>query len=476
MMETTEYLKELSNALEKRRDWIEKTQLDKLKERIRAFYSAYNTFYLFLLKKGLIKEDPFKNEDGIQIGKIYIPKTSPFVEATKLQDISIRLADYDNQLKILADYYPLSINKLDFDQINLIMGLIKYIDWVSLTPDSDYPLTQAVAEIKNQVKLEVNSNLNAPLSLAKLTNFILGCLKVINDFNRERYKYEIRNAVFYNLPQDQAPSLIEVKKRFTAVLPTKPFYAELAEETINEDYSAEGPQLREKVLKSLAVAEEKPKTFVSNRTLLVDGVQIIGTISSLLIIIMEKFDYNRILLEDPEPNFWTQIKRFIDKIMSKPPEPAIYEVEYTIEENSTKSRGSPGVIQVKKEIVYEELRSDLEKRSQNLSSISFQGNALTKIEALPDDELLHFLERAIRGIISLYKILGAVDHYFKKSINDKYRDRIKGIKPELSAMKNAFIKANEKAADYTTLKEAEEVKKWLPRPQEEQELDPGVLI
>ncbi|MDR0562344.1 MAG: hypothetical protein LBG73_06610 [Spirochaetaceae bacterium] len=462
-----EYLEELSNVLEKRRAWIEESQLDKLKERLQAFYSAYNALYLFLIQKGALKEDPYKNESSIEIGKIHIPKTSVFAESTKTQDLSVRLADYDTQLNILANFFPLSLDALDFGKINLVMGLVKYIDWSALTPESDYPVTKAVAEIKRGIMSGKDSSaLNAPASLAKIAIAILGCLKIVNHFNREFYKYELRATLADCLTPENHPTPGEIKKRLAAASPNKTFYNELAEELLKEDYSPQGAHLREEVLRSLRVAEEKHKTQVSNRYLLMDGIQIIGSISSILHTIEEKFDYNKYLLEDPEPSFWVRLQRFIDKMMSKQPKPAVFEVEY--EEPSSKAQTEEAK-PIKKRIVYEEMKADLEKKSRNLAKISFQGAALIKFEALSDEELLNFLERAAKGISNQYKLLIALDSFFKTKVDEKYRGQVKGIKPELSAMKNAYIKATEKSAEYTALKEAEEIRKWLPRPQQEEE-------
>ncbi|MDR0569404.1 MAG: hypothetical protein LBG87_09400 [Spirochaetaceae bacterium] len=471
MMETSEYLKELANALERRREWIEESQLNKLKDRLHTFYTGYNTLYSFFIKKGVIKDDPYKNENSIEIGRIHVPKASPFVEGSKVQDLSVRMADYDTQLHILANFFPLSIDSLDFEKINLIMGLIKYVDWTALTVESDYPVTKAVAEIKRTVIADKdNSTLSIPDNLAKLTGTILNCLKIVNHFNREAYKYELRNAVSAGLSPGKEPTLPELKKRFAGVLPSKPFYAELAEEMLKEDYSPKGPQLREETLKSLQVAEAKRKAPVtSNRRLLMEGIQNIGSVSRLLQTIGEKFDYNKFLLEDPDPGFWIKVRRFIEKMMNTPPEPAVYEVEF--EEHLPKAQGGEVKI-IKKRIIYEELRADLEKKSQNLSTVTFQGPGLIKFEALSEDELLSFLDRAAKGISNLYKFLFALDNYFKNQVHERYRDKVKGIRPELSAMQNAFVKATEKSAEYSALKEAEEANKRLQKVQTEDDAEP----
>jgi hypothetical protein len=62
---------------------------------------------------------------------------------------------------------------------------------------------------------------------------------------------------------------------------------------------------------------------------------------------------------------------------------------------------------------------------------------------------------------TLHKILTALDEYFKSEAPQEDRDKVKGIKPELSTMKNAIIRANAKRHEYSAQKEEEEQLKRL---------------
>ena len=73
MADNNEYQKALAEALAARQDWLEKTELVKLKEEFRTFHTAYLGLYNLFLKKGLIHEDPYKHE--AKIGEIEIPAT-----------------------------------------------------------------------------------------------------------------------------------------------------------------------------------------------------------------------------------------------------------------------------------------------------------------------------------------------------------------------------------------------------------------
>ena len=73
------YQTALSEAIQIRREYIEKSVLDPLKEDLRAFYNAYEALYRMLLTKGMVKEDPYRQD--VQIGEIQIPETEAFAEA-----------------------------------------------------------------------------------------------------------------------------------------------------------------------------------------------------------------------------------------------------------------------------------------------------------------------------------------------------------------------------------------------------------
>ena len=56
----------------------------------------------------------------------------------------------------------------------------------------------------------------------------------------------------------------------------------------------------------------------------------------------------------------------------------------------------------------------------------------------------------------MHKILGALDDFFKLETDKEDRDKVKGIKPELAAMKNAIVRANQRRHEFSAQKEEEE--------------------
>ncbi|MDR2184495.1 MAG: hypothetical protein LBO80_02325 [Treponema sp.] len=453
MADNADFQTKLSEALQIRQDWLKKNELPKLKEEFRTFHNAYYSLYKLFISRGLVPADPYKDE--VKIGEIEVPPAGPFPEAERMEQLSIRLASYDNQLDFLVNFYQFSLEYLGLDKIKRILGLVKYIDWVSLSGDSSQVNTRVMLELVNQVKIGADplsaSIINEALgNLSRTTGTILGYLKEVTEYNREAFKLLLRTKVVSGMSPNEASQLPQIKKKFAQALPGKPFYPDLAEEMIREDYSKDGPALQEKVLKLFAVPEAKPKTVkaaVSFKSILIEGLFAIGSVSSIIGEISPKIDENEQILENQRNGFWDKFKRLMNQMMNKEPEPAIYEVEYM-----DAVRGVP----VREKVNVQHLRAEMDRKARILQGLNTRNNALARLEAIDEAQLISHLEKNIRDIQSLHKTLSALDDYFKAATGKEDRDKIKGIKPELAAMKNAILKANQKRFEYSAQKEEEE--------------------
>jgi hypothetical protein len=453
MAENNDYRQALTEALAARADWLEKSELPKLKEELRNYHTGFASLYNVYLKKGLIHEDPYKQE--AKIGELEVPAADSFSEAEKTDQLTLRLSAYDNQLDFLVNFYQFGAEFLNLERIKRIVGLVKYVDWVHLSPDSLSPVTRAVAEMTIQIKIGADSLTMSVIneSLGHLNRSyapIMGYLKTLSDYQREAYKLNLRNSVTSAMAPAEAAQVLQVKKKFAQVNQGKPFYAELTEEVIKEDYSKEGPALREKVLKSLQVAEVKPKVVkepVSFKSILLDGVQSLGSSAAAFSEIAAKLDENQALLDNKKKSFWEKMRKLMQQMLNKDPDPVVYEVEYI-----DQIRGVP----VREKVNFFGFRGDLERKIKTLGNVSFHGGGIARLEAMQEEQLTGFLDRNIREVQSLHKILSALDEFFKTEVDRTDREKVKGIKPELATIKNAIIRANARRHEYNAQKEEEE--------------------
>jgi hypothetical protein len=236
-------------------------------------------------------------------------------------------------------------------------------------------------------------------------------------------------------------------------MPGRPFYPDLAEEVIKEDFSPEGDKTREAVLKQLAVPENKPKAakqVISFKTILLDGCMIISSVAVALADIAPRLDENNIIFQNRKQSFFEQLKMVFRQMIRKVPDPVIYEIEYL-----DTGKG----ISVRDKINFGVFRTEMDRKIRSLTALGGRGPS-SRLEAMNESQLLVLLEKAIRDAQSIHKTLTGLDEYFKAEAPHEMREKIKGIKPELAIIKNAIIKANQKRHEYSAqLEEAEQLKR-----------------
>jgi hypothetical protein len=344
--------------------------------------------------------------------------------------------------------------------IKRILNLIKYIEWGRFTVENPHLTTQMTAEIVTQARAglepipasligEALSNLN------KASNAVLVYLKEVSDFNREAYKLDIRTAISGEMQAGEA-SVGAIRKKFAAAMPGRLFYPDLVGEVIREDYSDAGPKLREGILKALRVPEKKTRAVeepVSFKSILFDGLLVIGSVGLALNEIAPRLKENHENLESRKKGFWEKFRKLIHEMMKKEPEPVIYTIEYP-----DAAKG----VRIKEKVNFSTLIPDMEREARVLSAIAGRGGTVSaRLVGMDERQLLGLLEKTIRDIQTLHKTLTGLDEYFKAAVDPEDREKIRGIKPELGTIKNAMVKANQKRYEYSAQVEEEEQLKRL---------------
>jgi len=450
------YIDMLSQALQARKDWLEREELTKLKEELRIFQISYSVLYNMFLKKKLINEDPYKQES--KISDLEIPDTGPFNEAKKREQISLRLASYDSQLDFLVNFYQFGVDFLNVERIRRIVGLVRFIDWMNLTPDSQANNTKVVAEIVNNSKsggdaLTLSIIGESLTKLPKCTTTIMGILRALSVYHKETYKLNVRKAI----PglQAQEANAANIKKKMGSAMPGSVFYQEYIDELIKEDFSKDGPALRESVLKSLMITDEKPKAAkpkIDYKAMILSGITAIGNAATVMNEIIQKIDENEEVLADQKKGFWEKLRQLIRTMMHAEPEEVFYDLLFVDQSTGVQKKETTNLHQ---------FRSDLERKTRILAGMGAQGSVMAKLKAMNEEQCTAYLERTIRDVQNYHRILTALDDYFKSNISQSERARIKGIKPELASIKNCIVRANQLRAEYTAAKEEEEQMKRL---------------
>ncbi len=451
------YIDTLQQTLIARKDWLEKTEVVKLKDELRIYQISFASLYNIYLKKKVIDEDPYKQDT--KINEIEAPDTSVIPEARKVEQLSIRLSNFDNQLDYLVNFYQLSVDYLNLDRIKRIVGLIRYIDWVSLTPDSQSPMTKMVSEITSHAKTGVDpltlSIIGESLSkLSKTTASSMTILKDLNIYYRETYKLNVRQSVTKDMSAGEA-TLEHIKKKMHTEMPGSPFYKELIDEIIKEDYSESSMDLRDTVLNTLRVVDntkqKAQKAVVNFKAILLDGIVVIGGATKSITEIIAKLQENQSVLESRKKTFFEAVKELIRQITNAEPEEVIYNVE-----SLDPTKGIP----VKERVNFHQLMDELDKKNKILASF-VHGPAYNKLSNMTEEQIIGYLEKNVKDMQTYHRILTSLDDFFKANVQPDARNKIKGIKPELSQLKNTFIKANQLRYEYSAQMEADEQMKRL---------------
>jgi hypothetical protein len=454
MADSNEFYSVFLEALQNKRQWLEKSELPKLKLEFRTFYISFRSLFKVLVKKGLVNEDPYKDENTVT-------ELEPLPESAinDNNELGIRLSAYDNQLDYLINFYEYNTANFSQEKVKKVLALVKYIDWANLSTESGSYNTAAVAEVINQMRKGDVDVVSAKLlvdslgTLGKASGKIIAILKGINDFNREDYKRVLRDKITNNMTGAEA-TLQNMKKRFAQAAPGKPFFTELAEEVINEDFSERSDVLHKKALERLGTPDEKSKPIkgpTSLKSTLISGLNDVGLSAASFLEIIGKISESHSLIQNRKRSFWENLMRLLGQMFNKQEESVVYECEYR----------EPGKGPVKESIEFETFCDNLEKKIKILNAIGPRGPAASKLEAMKEEQLLELLGKNIRDVQGLYKSLSALDDFFKGSAAAKEDGmKVKGIKPELGSIKNAYVKAIEKLREYQAqMEEAEQFKK-----------------
>jgi len=451
------YVDTLQQTLAARKEWLEKTELAKLKDELRIYQISFASLYNIYLKKKIIDEDPYKQDT--KISEIEAPDSQPIPEAKKVEQLSIRLSNYDNQLDFLVNFYQLSVDYLNLERVKRIVGLIRYVDWVSFSPDSQSQMTKFVSEMTNNAKVGVDtltlSIIGESLSkLSKTTASAMAILKELNIYYRELYKLNVRLNVSKDMTASEATPE-NIKKKMHSGMPGSPFFKELIEEVIKEDYSSSSVDLRDTVLNTLRVVDntkqKATKAVINYKAILLDGIVVIGGASNSFTEILNKLHDNQAVIDSRKKSFIETIKELIRQITNAEPEEVIYNVE-----SLDQTKGVP----VKEKVYFHQFMDDLEKKTKILASF-VRGPAYNKLSNMAEDQIIGYLEKNVKEVQNYHRILTSLDDFFKANVQPEDRSKIKGIKPELSALKNTYIKANQLRYEYSAQMEADEQMKRL---------------
>ncbi|MBB5224746.1 hypothetical protein [Treponema ruminis] len=456
----------LIQAVDAKAQWYDMEELPRILDNYRLLHTCIKVVFDFLVKKALITPDPYKLDK--KISDIKSPDSVQFVENERSVVMGQRFSDYESTLDFLCNYYKFSVSQLSLSNIKKLVDLNNSISWNSFSANSNKVNTRVLATMVFSARQNsdalTSSMINDNLSKAsQAQNEINSALKEYTDFQKEWYKAQIRKTVILSANfdgnkayADPASELQQIKKNFAAGMGKVPFYNELVDEIIQEDQGEKKNELQKRLLAKLNVSSEADKKVekrIDTKALIMGALQVLGSTPSQIVAIAQKIQENHDVLESEHNSFMDKLKRALRKAFGIAEKPLFYNI--IIVDQTTGAKRT-------EKLNYQTFMTDLATKSRRYASVA-QPNSpgYKKIMSMPEEKIAEFVSAQITDCNRLMVHLNSLDDYFKSAAAPANKSKIKGLKIDITTLKNSIVKANQQRVEYTSYIEEEAQMKRL---------------
>lgn len=465
MAENESFNQKIIFASEAKDKWYDTECLPKIQDQYRIHLSCVRNILENLVKRGLVLSDPYKNET--KISKIVLPSTEPFNDNERATEIGIRLGMYETMIDFVCNYMRFSVEQLKVEKIKKLLELNQVFQWTNLSMNSTVSNTRNLAHLINDLKTNADQLLQSMIKdCLHKTNLAITeidkVLKELAEYQKERYKVEVRRNVLENPALDKTKAyasagdmLGEIRRVFPQSMAGRPFNSDFINQIVQEEVGPDKAKLQEGLLKLMEV-KDTTKPVQENRVdvhaILMEAMRVMGTTHDHYKIIYDKINANHEVLQTEKNTFKEKIKMFFRNLLGLA-EPS---VDYEVNILDKKTGGK------KKEIVhFAEFSSNLLKRVKIYSAFSVkEAPGWQKINQQKDEAILEYLNKQFIENNHLFALLFALDEFFKTAASSENRPKIKGLSMELTAVKNIIVKVNQLRSDYSSyVEEAEQMKR-----------------
>jgi hypothetical protein len=465
MEQTQSFTDQLFQAVMERQQAFDSFLLPKLQEEYRISQSAAKTIRTVLVKKGIMHDDPYKYDSKIQ--EIEIPPEDGFTDTEKASVIARRLSQYEAMLDFMSNYYQFTCDFLNPTRIGKLVALNHAFTWESFSNTSSKNNTKGLADLILTLRnggdsLSVGIVNDALSQLSKSSIAITKALKNLAEFHKERYKLSIRKLVLpgaiidpKSLETGYTTAMREIKRSFAVSMKDQPFYTELIEEVLKEDYSPDHAVLQQELIARLSsVKTDAGKSQIAEnfKSVLMDGIRALGSVSPQIEEICGKLIENENVILSLEQGFIQKLARMFRKAFNRP------EREQDIVVTTIDPITQTGKRETVKFLPFIE---DLKKRARLYTGFTVRNSAsYQKIDLMDEKQILDLLTRHVAEVGNILKVCGGLDDYFKQAAGPENRERIHGVKVEIATIRNSLVKANQCRAEYAAqVEEQQQLKK-----------------
>lgn len=449
------FTEQLRNTVIARSHQLEQTVGIDMKENWRSYQMNLESIYNLLLKKGLLREDPYKKDH--HIAEVVPPKDGPLGESYKEDELSVKLSEFTSLLDYINNYSSFTLDALTLKQIKNLHGTLNFIKFTDFSTNSTKNTTRAFAEVIDKIKKGSDQLASGAItsSLKHLSTIVRKLeknLKELSQFKREEYKLQVREQILSNLDMgNSVPVEIfirELKKEFQKRKTGLAFYPELLDEIHHENFSENAQGLRDKILQSVSVQKKESalsKAKVDLKPLIIDALRILANSTRHIDTALEKMRSNSALIENRPKSFFQKFKDWIVQMTSGKEDKIIYEIELVDPSTS---------LHLNKSLDFVAFMASAAKKTKTLNGVLSKSSPLyQKLYNASEDQVFSFLDKSTRDVTEINKTLDALDTYFKTEVSRYERDKIRGVKNEVAAVKGNLHNASQKKHEYVAKKE-----------------------
>lgn len=462
--ENEDFNARIVKAVDDKTAWFNSNVLPKVQEGYRNHLIFVKNLTNALQRRSLITPDPYKNDKKItDVGLI---DEAAFNDTERATQLGIRIGQYENMVDFICTYVKFAVEQLPTAKIKKLVDFNNTFSWGSLTPNSARQNTKALGSALMELKTTTQGGgvamgmlFESITKTAKDLEEMSRELKAVGAFQKERYKGEIRKAIVAKLsPETRANAtalLDEIKKQMPTALPRRPFSAEIVEELVKEETAPNRDELRNKLLQHLKVQEmkvEKEEETVNVHEIIMGAVLALGSMTDQYNIVIGKVITNHDILASEDRGFRQKLANLFRRLFGLADPPVEYEVIINKKGSDEKT---------KEVINYNSFMAAFSKRIKFYTSLSSEDSPnYQKMNSQTDDFVFNWVNKQMTENGRLQVLLGALDEYFKQNTTGANRAKIKGIKMELTTLKNALVKVNQLRSEYASyIEEAEQMKK-----------------
>ncbi len=441
-----DFLPRLQEAVAVRAAWLESIRVPLLKDLVGTYRSLFESIAGTLVKKGLLREDPY-NYEG-KAGEIVVPSDSVIPDTEDIAEESRRISDYRHQLEFLVNGVPFTLAAMDLAATKRISSLLSYFDWEGFGEGSHSPTTRALARLMTKVRLSKDSLSSRVLhesqtQIEKLARDIRERLAELESWHRESWKAEVRAKVLplvaphrAKTGEERTAKALAVRKAFEQTMPQGTWHPELVQEILGEDLSPGSAERLEKLLASLAPplpAAAKPQDVPQRRTALLDAVRGLCRAAEEIGYCQDVLVENEHAVEKRRLSFLQRIRRWLQKSLGRLDD-RFYDIEY---------RPTPSAEMKTETIDFLRFVSEMQELKTVLADITApESPGHRRIEAMDEEQLLDFLDWQLRQLRLIHRRMEGLNALFQlKAVHDR-GVTARSIKLELLAIENGMIRAD----------------------------------